>query len=349
MWTENLHMTAEDEEDDQLPRRPSIPVELTRHNSLSRMRAEALVEHAEYHQSDTPLSNTDVYQKIPLDSDSELTVAEEEEGETDKLAEGAPATDFPAYLMLTNDLRAMGKEEDTVVRDVMWKILIVGDSAVGKTALVCRWAHDVFSTNYKSTIGVDFALKKYSFKDGMLKVSLQLWDVAGQERFGSMTRVYYKEARAAIVVCDPRPQTYESTKVWKRDIDEKVCLPDGKRNIPVLLLINKCDMPFPPEYPEEEQIRAYVREGGFIGAMRVSAKDKINTNNALLALVKYMLKKKVDRLPKEKKAERQQAREGIVQLGGGGGGGGGPPQTRDGGDEDTGRELVHGNKKKCDC
>lgn len=85
---------------------------------------------------------------------------------------------------------------------------------------------------------MDFALKVVQY-DNQTVVRLQLWDIAGQERFGNMTRVYYKEASAAIVVFDvTRPSTLETVGKWKKDIDEKVSLGDGSK-IPVLLLANK--------------------------------------------------------------------------------------------------------------
>lgn len=71
---------------------------------------------------------------------------------------------------------------------------------------------------------------------------LQLWDIAGQERFGNMTRVYYKEALGAFVVYDvTRPQTYEGVRKWKADLDSKISLPEawGGGHIPVVLLANK--------------------------------------------------------------------------------------------------------------
>lgn len=79
-------------------------------------------------------------------------------------------------------------------------------------------------------------------------VRLQLWDIAGQERFGNMTRVYYKEALGAIVVYDvTRPQTFEGVTKWKNDIDTKVALPGawGGGQIPVILLANKVIFFFP--------------------------------------------------------------------------------------------------------
>lgn len=87
-------------------------------------------------------------------------------------------------------------------------------------------------------IGVDFALKVLRW-DPDTVVRLQLWDIAGQERFGSMTRVYYKEAVGAFVVFDvTRSATLEAVPKWKADLDAKVALPDG-RPIPTVLLANK--------------------------------------------------------------------------------------------------------------
>jgi len=86
--------------------------------------------------------------------------------------------------------------------------------------------------------GVDFALKVLRW-DPDTVVRLQLWDIAGQERFGSMTRVYYKEAVGAFVVFDvTRAGTLEAVPKWKADLDSKVALPDG-RPIPTVLLANK--------------------------------------------------------------------------------------------------------------
>jgi Ras-related protein Rab-32 len=87
-------------------------------------------------------------------------------------------------------------------------------------------------------IGVDFALKVIQLGSETI-IRLQLWDIAGQERFGNMTRVYYKEAVGALVVFDvTRLSTFDGVAKWKADLDEKVRLPDNSK-IPVVLLANK--------------------------------------------------------------------------------------------------------------
>ena len=160
-------------------------------------------------------------------------------------------------------------------------MLVVGDIGTGKTSIIKRYVHGIFSNHYKATIGVDFALKgtlRYSVTpnanaitrsmfmscmracvrvacvyapvlmmmhsrltrtcfdcpmvlcvppvinlDSNTVVRLQLWDIAGQERFGNMTRVYYKEAVGAFIVFDvTRASTFEAVHKWKHDIDSKV-------------------------------------------------------------------------------------------------------------------------------
>ncbi|KAG0018509.1 rab32, member RAS oncoprotein [Podila clonocystis] len=76
----------------------------------------------------------------------------------------------------------------TEIREYLYKILVIGDLGTGKTSIIKRYVHNIFSMNYKSTIGVDFALKVIQWSPDTV-VRLQLWDIAGQERFGNMTRV----------------------------------------------------------------------------------------------------------------------------------------------------------------
>ena len=120
------------------------------------------------------------------------------------------------------------------------QVLVVGDLGVGKTSLIQRYVHNIFNREYKATIGVDFAYKLIQVNHNKV-VRLQLWDIGGQERFGNMTRVYYREAVGAIIVFDlTRHGTLETVKKWKADIDAKVRLQDAYETpIPVILLANK--------------------------------------------------------------------------------------------------------------
>lgn len=145
---------------------------------------------------------------------------------------------------------------------------------------------DIYSSRYKTTIGVDFALKVIEF-DSRTLVRLQLWDIAGQERFGSMTSVYYRAANAAVIMFDLTSiRTFESISKWKRDVDQKVWTASGEP-IPCLLLGNKSDLP--GRAVDEETVREFCKKEGFIGYHTVSAKTSAHVEDAMLDLLKHLL------------------------------------------------------------
>ncbi|XP_017066225.1 ras-related protein Rab-32 isoform X2 [Drosophila eugracilis] len=173
-------------------------------------------------------------------------------------------------------------------REHLYKILVIGELGTGKTSFIKRYVHQFFSQNYRATIGVDFALKVLQW-DANTIVRLQLWDIAGQERFGNMTRVYYKEAVAAFIVFDvTRSKTFDCVSKWKEDLDSKVQLPDGSP-IPCILLANKCDQEKQGIITQPEKMDEYVRENGFAGWFETSAKENINIDEAARALVNKIL------------------------------------------------------------
>lgn len=134
-------------------------------------------------------------------------------------------------------------------RENLYKILVVGDIGTGKSSILKKYVHGVFAEVYKSTIGVDFALKVVERNGKTYK--LQLWDLAGQERYGNMTRVYYKEADAVVFVCDIcRPTSVEGLDKWFSDIENKVSLPNGEP-LPMVLIANKGDLLHDPSTVRE--------------------------------------------------------------------------------------------------
>ena len=180
-------------------------------------------------------------------------------------------------------------EGEAGVTEYLYKVLVVGDIGTGKTSIIKRFVHNIFSMHYKSTIGVDFALKVINW-DNKTVVRLQLWDIAGQERFGNMTRVYYKEAVGAFVVFDvTRVNTFEAVQKWKSDIDAKVTLPPDERPIPVVLLANKCDLARDGFARNTAQMDKYCEEHGFAGWFETSAKDNVGIDTAAKFLVAQIL------------------------------------------------------------
>jgi len=178
------------------------------------------------------------------------------------------------------------------VTDYLFKILVVGEQGTGKTSIIKRYVHNIFSVNYKCTIGVDFALKVINWSDSAV-VRLQLWDIAGQERFGNMTRVYYKEAVGAMVVFSiGQIETFEEVRKWKADIDSKVTIGEDGRPIPVVLLANKCDLDTTEggfAQNNKEKMDAFCKEHGFVGWFATSAKDSIGIDEASRHLVSKIL------------------------------------------------------------
>eukprot|EP01129_Flabellula_baltica_P008945 TRINITY_DN3589_c0_g1_i1.p1 TRINITY_DN3589_c0_g1~~TRINITY_DN3589_c0_g1_i1.p1 ORF type:complete len:223 (+),score=49.45 TRINITY_DN3589_c0_g1_i1:42-710(+) len=167
----------------------------------------------------------------------------------------------------------------------LYKVLVIGDYAVGKTSIIKRYCEGHFNPQYKLTIGVDFAIKRLTVGDDK-DIVLQLWDVAGNERFGTMTALYYKYAIAGLVVFDlSRPATFEAVEHWRDDINSKVVLPNGDP-IPLILIANKCDL---PDADIDVDLDEYARENGFLACFKTSAQEDVGIDNGMSFLVENIL------------------------------------------------------------
>ncbi|XP_056466216.1 ras-related protein Rab-7L1-like isoform X1 [Gadus chalcogrammus] len=175
--------------------------------------------------------------------------------------------------------------------EYLLKVLVVGDGNVGKSSFVHRYVNGQFNKDYKMTMGVDFSMKLLSWTDTE-KVRLQLWDIAGQERFISMTRIYYKGTSGCVIMFDvTNPDSFQSCRVWKQDLDSKAMLPDGNP-IPCILLANKCDLP--SRVVSTEFISRFSKENGFVAWMETSVKDNKNISEAIRRLVEEILSMQCD-------------------------------------------------------
>ena len=117
------------------------------------------------------------------------------------------------------------------------KIIIVGEPAVGKTSLIKKFMSGRFSTDYKVSIGTNMFIKELDLDSGM-NIKLQIWDIAGQERWTEMRHIYYKGTHGAIIVGDlTRKKTFEQiVNFWSPDLN-KFC-----EDIPRIMLANKEDL-----------------------------------------------------------------------------------------------------------
>lgn len=119
--------------------------------------------------------------------------------------------------------------------DYLFKTIVVGDGAVGKTAITWRYAHDKFQENYKMTIGVDFTIKRLEVKDKSIKC--QIWDTGGQERFSKIRPLYYRGALGGLIVFDvTTPSSFESVEKWLNEVKTH-CV-----KIPIIIVGNKIDL-----------------------------------------------------------------------------------------------------------
>ena len=126
--------------------------------------------------------------------------------------------------------------------DRLYKIVVLGEGAVGKTAIVTRFSHGFFRTDYKTTIGSQFAVKNIDIKtqEGRrLTVKLQIWDVAGQSRFQILRPMYYRGASGGVLVYDvSRRRTFIVLQEWLDELQKAI-----NKQIPLVLVANKADLP----------------------------------------------------------------------------------------------------------
>ncbi|XP_031104085.1 ras-related protein RABA5a-like [Ipomoea triloba] len=128
------------------------------------------------------------------------------------------------------------QSEEEIPDDYLFKIVMVGDSAVGKSNLLARFARDEFYSNSKSTIGVEFQTQKMEINGKEVKA--QVWDTAGQERFRAVTSAYYRGAVGALLVYDvSRRLTFESIGRWLSELQNH-----SDMNIVTILVGNKSDL-----------------------------------------------------------------------------------------------------------
>uniref|UniRef100_A0A0E0MS70 GTP-binding protein n=2 Tax=Oryza TaxID=4527 RepID=A0A0E0MS70_ORYRU len=160
--------------------------------------------------------------------------------------------------------------------DYLFKLLLIGDSGVGKSCLLLRFADDSYLDSYISTIGVDFKIRTVE-QDGKT-IKLQIWDTAGQERFRTITSSYYRGAHGIIIVYDVTDQeSFNNVKQWLNEIDRY-----ASDNVNKLLVGNKSDLTA-NKVVSSETAKAFADEMG-IPFMETSAKNATNVEQAFMAM-----------------------------------------------------------------
>lgn len=177
--------------------------------------------------------------------------------------------------------------------DFLFKIVLIGDSAVGKSNLLSRFTRNQFNLESKSTIGVEFATRTLEIENK--KIKAQIWDTAGQERYRAITSAYYRGAVGALLVYDiSRPQTYENVQRWLTELRNY-----ADSDIVIMLVGNKSDLRHLRVISEDEASQ-FAKEQG-LKFLETSALEATNVEdafrNTLHDIYKIMSQKQSDEIP----------------------------------------------------
>ncbi|XP_063077576.1 ras-related protein Rab-37-like isoform X2 [Engraulis encrasicolus] len=173
-------------------------------------------------------------------------------------------------------------------------VMVLGDSAVGKTCLLVRFKDGAFlGGNFIATVGIDFRNKVVTVDE--LKVKLQIWDTAGQERFRSVTHAYYRDAQALLLLYDiTRKSSFDNIRAWLTEIHEY-----AQKDVVIMLLGNKADMAAERVIKHEDGEKLAKEYG--VPFMETSAKTGLNVELAFNAIAKELKHRSVQQQPSEAK------------------------------------------------
>jgi len=166
--------------------------------------------------------------------------------------------------------------------DYLFKLVLIGDSGVGKSCLLLRFADDNFTDSYISTIGVAFRFRTITIDKKTVK--LQIWDTAGQERFRTITSAYYRGADGIIMVYDvTNSESFDHVEEWLSEVDRYANESTSK-----LLIGNKADL-IDEKQVSEETAQKFADKLG-IPFLETSAKTAANVDSAFLTMAKELIK-----------------------------------------------------------
>mmetsp|Transcript_12568 Transcript_12568/g.18787 ORF Transcript_12568/g.18787 Transcript_12568/m.18787 type:complete len:207 (-) Transcript_12568:333-953(-) len=172
-------------------------------------------------------------------------------------------------------------------KKTLLKVIILGDSGVGKTSLMNRYVHQKFSSQYKATIGADFLIKHVAVEEKL--TTLQIWDTAGQERFQSLGVAFYRGSDCCVLVFDVTDsKSFKALNTWKREFLQYAG--DNQSSVfPFVVLGNKCDMT-DKRVVSREDAEAWCKENS-IPYFETSAKDNTNVEQAFETVAKRALER----------------------------------------------------------
>ncbi|KAL9654638.1 hypothetical protein ABK040_006700 [Willaertia magna] len=184
--------------------------------------------------------------------------------------------------------------------DVLYKVVVIGDSGVGKSNLITRFTQNKFTKDTKPTIGVEFGAKSIEYDNVTIKG--QIWDTAGQERFRAISAAYYRGANGALIVYDiTNQESFENLEKWFKEIENQ-----GENGCINILIGNKCDLNHLRQV-ETATGKAFAEKHG-VPFMETSAADSTNVDEAFTTLLKEIYK---SQSRKNKKTDEERKDEPI--------------------------------------
>jgi len=188
--------------------------------------------------------------------------------------------------------------------DYLFKVVLIGDSGVGKSNLLSRFTRNEFNLESKSTIGVEFATRSINV-DGKT-VKAQIWDTAGQERYRAITSAYYRGAVGALLVYDiAKHATYVNVTRWLKELRDH-----ADSNIVIMLVGNKSDLKHLRAVPTDEA-KAFSTENG-LSFIETSALDASNVESAFQTILTDIYRIVSSKSLEPSTANIEPPKEGIV-------------------------------------
>ena len=179
--------------------------------------------------------------------------------------------------------------------DMIFKVVLIGDTSVGKTNILSKYLSNEFDPDSKATVGVEFGTKDFQIENN--KVKVQIWDTAGQERYRSITNAYYKGAKGSLLVYDiTNPKSFQNLDKWLSDLKS-----NGEDKISVVLIGNKSDL----ESERKITLEQGKEKAAFfkLAFMETSALNGNNIDNAFNELITDVYKNHHELFEKQAKVE----------------------------------------------
>ena len=183
--------------------------------------------------------------------------------------------------------------------EMMFKVVLVGDSFVGKTNIMSKYLKNEFHEDSKATVGVEFGSRQFNIEGHVIKA--QIWDTAGQERYKAITSAYYKGAKGAFIVYDiTRKESFDNVTKWAEQLKST-----ADKNLTIIIVGNKTDLEDQRQVTSEEgQNKANELESAFI---ETSAASGSNLDKAFEMMINEVYKK----------CHEEMLAEGDVEIEGG--------------------------------